>query len=395
MDGPAGSGKTFTYNYLIAETINRGFKSTTAAWAGIAATLLTNGSTLHGLFKHPVPILDNSTCNVTPYSKHGHFLRQVNLFLLDETSLIPNYALNAIDRLLKDVCNNNFPFGGKVILFGGDFKQILPVVKRGQPAEIVESCIKCYLQWQRVQKFALTENMRVHDGEGEFSQWLLKLGSGTIPVKEEDPFKGCIEIPHQCIIRENDFIVDKIFGDAEQNDYSQPVILTPTNVDSLSINEEVLECLPGEVKIYVSGDQIETDNLNERNNFPVEFLNSLTPSGMPRHCLKYKTGCVIMLLRNLDLKAGLCNGTRIIVCALLNNYIDAEVLTGVSGGKRVFIPRIQLAPSDSNLLFVLKRRQFLVRLAYSITINKTQGQTFDRSLGFSLPNVHGLLAQAV
>ena len=55
MDGPAGSGKTFTYIYLISETISRGFKSATAAWTGIA-TLLTNGSTLHGLFKLPVPI---------------------------------------------------------------------------------------------------------------------------------------------------------------------------------------------------------------------------------------------------------------------------------------------------------------------------------------------------
>ncbi|XP_065658115.1 uncharacterized protein LOC136082629 [Hydra vulgaris] len=132
------------------------------------------------------------------------------------------------------------------------------------------------------------------------------------------------------------------------------MILTPTNVDySLSINEEVLECLPVEVKIYVNADQIDTDDLNERNNFPVEFLNSLTPSGKPAH-------------------------TRMKVSALQNSYIDAEVLTGVSDGKRVFVPRIQLAPSDSNLPFVLKRRQFPVRLAYSMTINKSQGQTFDR-----------------
>ncbi|XP_065650489.1 ATP-dependent DNA helicase pif1-like [Hydra vulgaris] len=339
MDGPAGNGKTFTYNYLVAETISRGFKSATAAWTGVAATFLTNGSTLHGLFKLPVTILDNSTCNVTPNSIHGHFLKQVSLFLVDETSMIPKHALNAIDRLLKDVCNNNFPFGGKVILFESDFRQILPVVKRGQPAEIVESCIK----WRWVQKFTLTENMRVYDGEREFSQWLLKLGSGTMPIKEEGLFKGCIEIPYQCIIRENVSIVDKIFEDAEQNDYSKRVILTPTNVDSLSINEEVLECIPGEVKIYLCADQIETDDIYERNNFPVEFLNSLTPSGIPPHCLKLKIGCVIMLLRNLDLKAGLCNGTRMKVCALQNNYIDAEVLIGVSGGKRVFVPRIQLA----------------------------------------------------
>ncbi|XP_065665575.1 ATP-dependent DNA helicase PIF1-like [Hydra vulgaris] len=204
-----------------------------------------------------------------------------------------------------------------------------------------------------VQKFTLTENMRVHDGEREFSQWLLKIGSGTMLVKEEDPFKGCIEIPNQCIIREYKSIVEKIFRDIDQND-----------VDSLSTNKNT--------------NQIDTDDLNERNNFPVELLNSLTPSGMPPHCLKLKIGCVIMLLRNLDLKAGLCNGNRMKVSALQNNYIDAEVLTGVSGGKRVFVPRIQLAPSDSNLPIVLKRRQFPVRLAYSMTINKSQGQTFDR-----------------
>ena len=104
--------KTFTYNYLIAETRCRSFKSATAAWTVIAATLLTNRSTLHGLFKLPVPILDNSTCNVNPNSIHGHFLRQVSLFLLDETSMIPKHALNAIDRLLT-TCNNIFPFGGK------------------------------------------------------------------------------------------------------------------------------------------------------------------------------------------------------------------------------------------------------------------------------------------
>ena len=155
------------------------------------------------------------------------------------------------------------------------------MLKRGQPAEILESCIKCFSHWQLVQKFALTENMRVQDVEGEFSEWLLKLGNGAIPVKEEDPFKGCIEIPNQCIIREIELIVEKSFGDADQNDYSKRVILTPTNVDSLSINEEVLECLPGEVKTHLSADQIDTDDLNERNNLPVEYLNSLTLSGMP------------------------------------------------------------------------------------------------------------------
>nr|XP_047137932.1 ATP-dependent DNA helicase PIF1-like [Hydra vulgaris] len=258
--------------------------------------------------------------------------------------MIPKHVLNATDQLLKVVCNNNFPFGGKVNLFCGNFRQILPVVKRGKLAEIVESCIKCSLQWH----------------------W------------EEVPYKGCIETPEQCIIIENESVVEKIYGDAQQDDYAKREILTPFNVDSLSINEEVLERLHGEVKTYLSVDQLEADYFNKINNFPVEFLNSLTPSGIPTHCSKLKISCVFTLLKNLDLKAGLCNGTRMKVCALQNIFINAVVLTVVSEGKRVFVPRYKLAPSDSNLPFALKRRQFPVRLAYSMTINKSQGQTFDR-----------------
>nr|XP_047141267.1 uncharacterized protein LOC101235929 [Hydra vulgaris] len=368
MDGLAGCGKTFTYNYLITETRIRHIRTATAAWTGIAATLLKNGCTLYGLFKLPVPILENSTCNETLNYIHGDFLRQVSLFLLDKASMIPKHALSAIDKLLQEICNNNFPFGGKVILMGGDFRQILPVVKRGRPAEVVEPCLKCSEHWQYVQRFSLTENMRVQIGEEEFSQWLLKLGSGTLPVKPEDPLRGCIEIPEQCFVNDNEFIAEKIFGGTEEADYANCAILTPTNIDLLAINEEVLDRLPGDTKIYLSSDSIETDDHNEIYNFPVEFLNSLTPSGMPVHCLKLKIGAVVMLIRNLDLKGGLCNGTRLMVRALHNNYID----------NRIFVPRVQLAPSDSNLPFILKRRQFPVRLAYLMTINKSQGQTFDK-----------------
>ena len=212
----------------------------------------------------------------------------------------------------------------------------------------------------------------------------MKLGNGTLPVKADSPLRGCIEIPEQCLLRENESIGEKIFGVLE-DDYAKRAILTPTNIDSLAINAQVLERLPGDVKIYLSADTIETDDLNEINNFPVKFLNSLTPSGMPVHCLKLKIGAGIMLLRNLDLKAGLCNGTRLMVRSLQNNYIDGQVLTDVSVGKRVFIPRVQLTQSDSNLPSTLKRRQLPVRLAYSMSINKSQGQTFDK-VGVYLKN---------
>ena len=173
-------------------------------------TLKKKECTLYGLLKLPVPILENSTCNLTPNSVHGQFLRQVSLYLFDEASMIPKHALNAIDKLLQDVCNNKFPFGGKVILLGGDFRQILPVVRRGQPPDIVEVCIKCSQHWQYVQQFPLTENMRVQSEVEEFFEWLLKLGNGTLPVKADSPLCRCIEIPEQCLLRENESIVETI-----------------------------------------------------------------------------------------------------------------------------------------------------------------------------------------
>ncbi|XP_004208072.2 uncharacterized protein LOC101240136 [Hydra vulgaris] len=190
----------------------------------------------------------------------------------------------------------------------------------------------------------------------------LKFGSETLPLKADGSFRECIEIPEQCLLGANESIVDEIFGVAEENDNAKCAILIPTNIDSLAINEEVLDRLPGDVKVYLSANTIETDDLNKINNFPVEFLNSLTPSGMPVHCLKLKIGAVIMLLRNLDIKAGLCNGTRLMVCALQNNYSDWQVLTDVSVVNRVFVPRVQLTQSDSNLLFTFKCRQFPVKL---------------------------------
>lgn len=83
---------------------------------------------MHSLFKLPVPVLDNSTCNVKPNSSHAEFLRQQHIFVFDEASMIPKHAIEAIDRMLRDISNSNLPFAGKVILLGRDFRQTLPVV---------------------------------------------------------------------------------------------------------------------------------------------------------------------------------------------------------------------------------------------------------------------------
>ena len=350
---------------------------------------MKGGQTIHSLFKLPVPILDTNVCNISPVSKEAQKLREIDLIILDEASMIPTHALHAIDRLLRDITNNDVLFGGKVFLLGGDFRQVLPVVPRGSRAMILDTCLKRFHHWTNIKKFHLTQNMRAGVGEQDFSRWLLKLGNGELKSCENQ--EDQVEIPDQCAAAEGR-IVQEVFKELDEESIASSVILSPKNEDTMTINDEVLDMLPGEHAIYYSADSVITEDEDEQEHYPVEFLNSLTPSGMPPHTLRLKRGAIIMLLRNIDIRQGLCNGTRLIVRNLHRNSIDAEVLLSQSK-TRILIPRIKLAPSDPGLPFVLQRIQFPIRLCYSMTINKSQGQTFN-SVGLYLPKpvfTHGQL----
>lgn len=85
-----------------------------------------------------------------------------------------------------------------------------------------------------------------------------------------------------------------------------------------------------------------------------------------------------MLIRNLSIDDGLCNGTRLRITRLLKHNIEGEIITGDKIGNRVFIPRITICTNEtSNFPFILHRKQFPVVLAFAMTINKSQGQSFN------------------
>ena len=184
-----------------------------------------------------------------------------------------------------------------------------------------------------------------------------------------------IELPNE-IICQTDLIHQIYESQSDSIDMRDKCILTPQNDNAFEINNQVLENLiPGETSTYISIDSLTTEDAEEINNFPIEFLNSLTPSGMPAHVLKLKVGAIIMLLRNLNSHRGFCNGTRLKILGLSENLINGEIISGPRAGQQMFIPKITL-DSQSELPFTMSRKQFPVRLAYCMTINKSQGKHF-------------------
>jgi hypothetical protein len=115
-------------------------------------------------------------------SKDAEFLRDSKLIIWEESAMAPTYAVNAVDNLLKDFMLNEKPFGRKVMLLGGDFRQCLPVVKHGNSFKVVQTSIKYSPSWRKFEQIKLSINMRANN-DSVFSEWLLSLGDGKLIPK--------------------------------------------------------------------------------------------------------------------------------------------------------------------------------------------------------------------
>ncbi|KAF8049879.1 hypothetical protein N665_2102s0002 [Sinapis alba] len=417
--GAGGTGKTYLYRTLIAKLRSVGKVVIPVASSGIAALLLPGGRTAHSRFKLPLTLSDVSMCDIHRGSTVAALIAKSDLIIWDEAPMAHRQAFETLDRSLRDLLAHedpaaaDKPFGGKTVLLGGDFRQILPVVPHGKrPDTVLASISKSYL-WKAAKVFTLSINMRLRQEDKDFAKWILNVGDGeattvsSYEAKHEEGEQIAVnksfmipksDAPHEALAKAA--YPDFLRNYRNKNYLRERAVLTPTNSTVHEVNSYLLSQVPSHAREYLSSDSVEleaTPDDDWTNHYPQEYLNSLEFPGLPNHRLCLKVGAPVMMLRNLNQEDGLCNGTRMVVTRLGDRIVEVEIMTGKEAGERVLIPRIQLTPIDTMYPFTFRRRQYPLRLCYAMTINKSQGQSLNQ-VALYLPRpvfTHGQLYVAL
>ena len=382
----AGAGKTFVLNTLLSYVRGKGEVALAVATSGIAATLLQGGRTAHSRFRIPIDVDHTSYSSCSAQSATAELFRMARLIVWDEAPMAHKHMLECLDRSLRDLCGNDEPFGGKIIVLTGDYRQNLPVIPRANRGQIVQATHPNSHLWRHFTIEKLEENLRLRGADArtqEMGRWLLRVGDGDeASLPDGEGPEDFIRLPDDlCTPKNLDELIAATFHDLGSNynngDWmAKRAILAPTNNTVADINDKVLSMIPGEEQVFYSSDQLEaTEGSGHGLNVPHEYIQSLTPSGMPPHALKLKPGTVVMCMRNMNPAAGLCNGTRLIVKRVINGRLLEATIAGTD--KVVFIPRIKLQPTKGEFPFSFTRLQFPVRLSFAMTINKSQGQSME------------------
>ncbi|XP_074288456.1 uncharacterized protein LOC141613612 [Silene latifolia] len=164
-----GTGKTFLYGAISAKLRLEGkiVLNVASSVTGIAALLLPGGRTSHSRFDIPIELFDDSTCNVKQNSQLAELLRETSLIIWDEAPMDHRNAFEALDRTMRDIVSYKDPdasskmFGGKVVLLGGDVRQVLPIVSKRKRQDIVQASMSRSHIWKSCTVFLLRKSMRV------------------------------------------------------------------------------------------------------------------------------------------------------------------------------------------------------------------------------------------
>lgn len=349
ITGKAGTGKT-TFIQLIQQEIKKNFL--VLAPTGIAA-IAVGGQTMHSFFGFPLEVIGPHT-SLFVSDENEQLLRHIDTIIIDEASMVRSDMVDGMDRYLQKVFQTHMPFGGKQVVFVGDLYQLPPVVKRGT----VDDEMLCDLYGTGTPYFYKADVLkRMNLPKIEFQKIYRQTDAEFIDILDKMRI-GEIGDKELAILNKNVKHVDRV------DDYA--VILTAINRMAERINETRL-------------DQIDRDEFIYEGIKTGKFKSGDCPAP---EILKLKIGAQVIFCRN-DYTTGCVNGT-------IAKVIDLEagtVLVQLENGRKVSVQRMKWESYERVYNRESKKiesevvgtyTQFPLKLAWAITIHKSQGMTFDR-----------------
>ena len=338
LTGPAGSGKTHLLNKYINFLKDNYVDVGITASTGIAATHM-GGTTIHSWTG--MGIKDSVNKGDLEELKSRKYLRdrfeRTQVLVIDEVSMLHHFRLDLIDEICRHMKNIDKPFGGMQVILCGDFFQLPPISRFGEPAAL-------FAYESEIWKTANFKICYLEEQHRQTDQNFLKVLNEIRRNRLSD--EGMMYLRE----RQN----KKTFQGVE------PTRLHTHNIDVDLINQKELERLSGQQREY---------HMETKGRQPL--VESLMKSCLAPECLKLKVGAKVMFVKN-NFEEGFVNGTLGKIVAFDH---DGPVVQ-IKNGKNIHVKPVSwMIEEDGKPKATIG--QYPLRLAWAITVHKSQGMSLD------------------